>query len=258
MTSRVYFISDIHFGAEPEEKEENKRKLLKYFLEEIQKDSDQLYIIGDLFDFWFEYKHVVMNEHHEVVEMLYNAIKNGLQIHYIAGNHDFWLGDFLEKTVGIHIYPDPVYVDIDSKRFYLNHGDGIAKRDRGYRLMKRVFRFKPNIKMYRWLHPDIGIPLAKFISGSSRKYTNNIDLKDHDDYINFAENMMNEGQADFCLMGHRHNPLKHQFENGNTYINTGDWLYNFSYAYFENGNIHLKDLKDKMDELKKEQEGKKQ
>ena len=231
-------------------KEANKKKLLQHFLNKVLEDSDQLYIVGDLFDFWFEYKTVVFAEHIDVIQMLKGAISQGLNIHYVAGNHDFWVGDYLKNEVGLHIYPDPVYIDHDDKRFYLCHGDGVAKRDRGYRLMKRVFRNKLNIRLYRMLHPDLGIPLAKYISGSSRKYTNNIDLQDHDDYIEFAEKQMNEGNANFCFMGHRHNPLRHQFDNGNVYINLGDWLFNFTYATYENGDIQLHSLKETMESYK--------
>jgi UDP-2,3-diacylglucosamine hydrolase len=252
MSDKIYFVSDIHFGAESAAKEFNKRRLLDHFLNEIVlKDSKKLYIVGDLFDFWFEYKNVVLSEHHEVIRILSNAVKRGLEVHYIAGNHDFWLGDYLEKRVGIHIHPDPEYIEFQGKQFYLCHGDGVAKRDRGYRLLKRVLRNKVNIKLYRWLHPDLGVPLAKWVSGSSRKYTDNIDLKDHDDYLEFAQKHLEE-KADFVLMGHRHNPLRENFEGLGTYINLGDWLFNFTYAYFENGDIHLSNLKDKMAALREE------
>lgn len=252
MKSKIYFVSDIHFGAESPAKEFNKQRLFKKFLDKACEETDYLYIVGDLFDFWFEYKNVVLAEHHEIITMLSEAVKKGLNIHYIAGNHDFWLGDYLEKRIGIKIHPDPEFFEHDGKRFYLCHGDGVAKRDHGYRLLKRILRNKTNTFLYRWLHPDIGVPLAKFVSGSSRKYTNTIDLQDHDDYIEYAEKNLREGNADFALMGHRHNPLKHEFENLGTYINLGDWIFNFTYAIYENGDISLLDLKDEMDKLKKE------
>jgi len=250
MPKKLYFVSDLHFGAESDEKEKNKKKLLSYFLNEVCKDADELYIIGDLFDFWFEYKTVVFAEHVEVIQLLKDAISQGLRVHYVAGNHDFWVGDYLQNDVGLHIYPDPVYIDYDNKRFYLCHGDGIAKKDRGYRLMKRVFRNKFNIRLYRLLHPDIGIPLAKYISGSSRKYTSNIDLDDHGDYLEYAHLMMANGKADFSFMGHRHSPLQHEFNDGTIYINLGDWLFNYTYATYENGTIQLKSLKEKMESFK--------
>lgn len=252
MSEKIYFVSDIHFGAESKAKEFNKRRLLDHFLNEIVlKDSKKLFVVGDLFDFWFEYKNVILSEHHEVIRILSNAIRKGLEVHYIAGNHDFWLGDYLEKRVGIKIHPEPEYFDLLGKKFFLCHGDGVAKRDHGYRVLKRVLRNKLNVKLYRWLHPDLGVPLAKWVSGSSRKYTNNIDLKDHDDYIEFAEKHLDEG-ADFVFMGHRHNPLKEEFAGKGAYINLGDWLFNFTYAYYEDGDIHLANLKEKMDALKVE------
>lgn len=252
MIEKLYFVSDIHFGAESKAKEFNKRRLLDYFLNEIVlKDSKKLFVVGDLFDFWFEYNNVVLSEHHDVLRILSNAVRNGLEIHYIAGNHDFWLGDFLETKIGISVYPDAENFYLNNKNFFLCHGDGVAKRDHGYRILKRILRNKINTKLYRWLHPDIGVPFAKFVSGSSRKYTNNIDLQDHDDYLEFAEKHLDNG-ADFVLMGHRHNPLKQSFAEKGDYINLGDWLFNFSYAFFDETGIHLSNLQEKMAEFKGE------
>ena len=239
---KAYFFSDIHFGTESPRKEKAKRKLLKLFLNRVMTDSKDLFIIGDLFDLWFEYKTAIQKEHFEVLHLLKNAIDDGLNIHYVAGNHDFWVGDFLKNEFGIHVYMEPSFFTFDSKRFFLSHGDGIAKNDTGYRLLKKVFRFKPNITMYRWLHPDLGIPLAKWVSGTSRKHSGSIDLHDEDDYIEYAEEHIGKG-ADFVLMGHRHNPVKHLFPNDKCYVNTGDWLHHYSYAVYEHGSLELKDLK---------------
>lgn len=250
---KIYFISDIHFACESAAKEANKRKLLQYFLEMATKDSNRLIIAGDLFDFWFEYKHVVMKDHMEVCNYLKEAVNKGLTIDYIAGNHDFWLGPYLQNEIGIKIHHDPTVLTIDNKRFYINHGDGIAKRDSAYRILKRILRNKLNIKLYRLLHPDFGIALAKFVSGSSRKYTNNIDLQDHDDYLEFAKEKMESEKADFVIMGHRHNPLRHEVQSKGIYLNLGDWLYHFSYAVYENGDMRLEYLKDIMDSFTQEQ-----
>lgn len=253
MTQPVFFVSDIHFGAESPAKEFNKRRLLDHFLNEIVLPvSNELYIIGDLFDFWFEYKNVVLSEHHEVIRILSNAVQKGLQIHYVAGNHDFWIGPYLTDQVGMTIYPDPKYVMIDGHRFYLCHGDGVAKRDVGYRILKKILRSNINIRLYRWLHPDLGVPLAKWVSGSSRKYTNNIDLQDHDDYLEFAKSHIRDGGAEFVVMGHRHNPLRHSFESGGVYLNLGDWLFNFTYGRLNDGNLQLLDLKAQMAKYKAE------
>ena len=151
----LIFISDIHLGAKSEKEEKDRVTKFLNFLKEIENKAQKIFIVGDLFD--------------------------------------FWLGDFFSTEMGIIIHENDWSGTIDGKKFYLYHGDGIAKKDSGYRFMKKILRNKTNLKIYRWLHPDIGIPFARFISGSSRLYTDRIDLKDNDDYIEFARGKFEEG-----------------------------------------------------------------
>jgi UDP-2,3-diacylglucosamine hydrolase len=159
-------------------------------------------------------------------------------MHYLPGNHDFWLGEFFQRELGIHTYNDDWEGEIAGKKFYLFHGDGIAKKDVGYRMLRRFLRFPVNLRLFRWLHPDLGIPFARFVSGSSRQYTNQIKLNDHSDYIEFARVKFDQG-FDYVIMGHRHRPFVHQ-ENGCKYLNLGDWLENFSYGVFDGKDLQLK------------------
>lgn len=236
--SLTYFISDIHLGANTEHEE--KERVLKFlnFLKEIEEKAHRLFIVGDLFDFWFEYKYVIPKRYFSVLHQLKRFQEKNIEVHYLTGNHDFWLGEFFSTEMGIVTHENDWYGDIGGKKFYLYHGDGIAKRDSGYRFLKKVLRNRINLKFYRWLHPDIGIPFARFVSGSSRHYTNRIDLMDNDDYLEFARSKFKEG-FDFVLMGHRHNPLEVE-ENSKKYINLGDWLVHFSYAVFDDKKLVLK------------------
>lgn len=245
---KLYFISDLHLGGDTPEKESAKLKLLATFFDTVLDDSKRLIIIGDLFDFWFEYKSVIQKEHFDVLALLKSAINRGLEITYLAGNHDFSFGKFLTHQIGMQVHMDSHTLKFDNKIFFLTHGDGIAKRDTGYRLWKKVFRFNPNIFLYRWFHPDLGVPFAKWISGSSRKYSATIDLHDGEDYIDHAKQHIDKG-ADFVLMGHRHNPIKHIFPEKKVYVNTGDWLQHFTYAVYENGDINLFDLKNEFEKI---------
>ncbi len=236
--SLIYFISDIHLGAKSEKEEEGRVSKFLNFLKEIENKAQKIFIVGDLFDFWFEYKYVIPKRYFSVLHQLKKFQEKNIEVHYFTGNHDFWLGDFFSTEMGIIIHENDWSGTIDGKKFYLYHGDGIAKKDSGYRFMKKILRNKTNLKIYRWLHPDIGIPFARFISGSSRHYTDRIDLNDNDDYIEFARGKFEEGY-DYVLMGHRHNPLEIN-EKGKKYINLGDWLVHFSYAVFDGKEIILR------------------
>jgi UDP-2,3-diacylglucosamine hydrolase len=232
-----YFISDVHIPAKRDEAENRRLRIFLTFLEEIKESAKSIFIVGDLFDFWFEYNYVIPKAHFIVLHQLAKLQEQGIALHYLAGNHDFWLGNYLTKELGIATYQDTWTGTIEGKKFFLFHGDGVAKQDVGYRIIKRIFRSRLNIKLYRLLHPDFGIPFAHMVSGTSRNYTKKIDLRDEQDYLDFARKQFEQGY-DFVLMGHRHTPLRHE-ENGKVYINLGDWLDNFTYARFDGSTLDL-------------------
>jgi UDP-2,3-diacylglucosamine hydrolase len=235
--SIAYFISDVHLGELPKEQEINRVNHFLHFLMKIEQSAECIFIVGDLFDFWFEYKYVIPKKYFNLLTQLARLRQKNIEIHYLTGNHDFYLGRFFEEELGIKTYKGDWQGTIDNKRFYLYHGDGIAKRDSGYRLLKKIIRSPISIKLYRLIHPDIGIPFARFVSGSSRKYTNNINLRDYNDYIEFAKKRFDEG-FDYVIMGHRHDPVVHE-ENGKKYVNLGDWLTNFSYGVFDGNDLKI-------------------
>ena len=236
----TYFISDVHLGESPPEQEKERIARFLGFLQEIESKATRIFFVGDLFDFWFEYKYAIPKKHFPTLVQLARLREKNIDIHYLPGNHDFWLGEFFMRELGIHTYENDWSGTLQDKKFYLFHGDGVAKKDVGYRFLRRVLRNKINLKMFRWIHPDLGIPFARFVSGSSRQYTNHIKLNDHSDYIEFAQNKFSEGY-DFVLMGHRHNPFVF-VESGKKYINLGDWLVNYSYAVFDGQELRLEKL----------------
>jgi len=228
---KTYFISDIHLGEQPANLEKTRVNQFIRFLQKLEIDADRIFFVGDLFDFWFEYKYVIPKKHFTVIRQLARMREKGISIWYLAGNHDFWLGSFFERELGIHTVNDEWTGELDGKRFYLYHGDGVAKKDHGYRLLKKILRNRISIRIFRWLHPDWGIPLARFVSGSSRQYTNRVKLNDQNDYIAFARQRFKDG-FDYVIMGHRHKPFELE-EKGKKYINLGDWLEHYSYAVFD-------------------------
>jgi len=233
----TYFISDLHIGGGADRAEQQKLTYLFSFLESINSANNELYIIGDLFDFWFEYKYVIPKKFFEIFYQFRKLIENKISVNFIPGNHDYWIMDFFQEQVGFTVHPDEYAVQIQSKRIYLFHGDGISKKDKGYRILKKIFRNPVNIFLYRWLHPDLGIPLARLTSHTSRKHTANKLLHDEADYLEFAVDKFNSG-FDCVIVGHSHRPCLENI-NGKYFINLGDWINHFSYGVLSKGNFSL-------------------
>jgi UDP-2,3-diacylglucosamine hydrolase len=230
----IFFISDAHLGSGENSDKQTEKELLDFF-HYVKRQADELYIVGDLFDFWFEYRSVVPRHYFNILSALKSLVANGINIGFITGNHDFWVDDFFRKDLGICIYKNPLKLEIDGHMLYLAHGDGLAKKDTGYRLLKRVLRHPLNIRLYRLLHPDIAFRLAHFFSRTSRNYK---ELKDVDEeYIQYARSLFHEG-FDFVILAHTHRPQIYR-EGKQTYINTGDWLNHFTYAKLEKGHLSL-------------------
>ncbi len=234
---QAYFISDLHIGANQSNVEFERQKFILSFLRQIKENATHLFIVGDLFDFWFEYKQVIPKKYFRFLVLFDEMIQNGIKIYYLAGNHDFALGQFFKNELGIGTFQDHFEIELSGRRFFLLHGDGIDSGDRGYRILKRILRNPTNQKLFRLIHPDLGIPLARLISGSSRHYSQRMPPKNEQDYYRFAEAKFTEG-FDYVIMGHRHNPLIHRVGD-HLYINLGDWLVNNTYALFDGSNLNL-------------------
>ena len=234
---KIYFISDLHFGAGTEKIETSKMNKLFSFLDYINHPTTKLFIVGDLFDFWFEYKHVIPKQNFHIFFQFFQLIKNGVQVHFLPGNHDYWTTDFFQNQIGFVMHPETTEVEFQSKKLFLFHGDGILKKDKGYRFLKKIFRNRFNIAAYRWLHPDIGVPLAKLTSHTSRQYTANSEFNEESDYIDFAMEKFKQG-FDYVVLGHSHQPSIKIFNN-NAVINLGDWMNHFSYGLLSDGKLSL-------------------
>jgi UDP-2,3-diacylglucosamine hydrolase len=231
-TRKVYFISDAHLTFTNGRVE----KLLAGFLAGIKKDTSHLYIIGDLFDFWLEYKNVIPAAFLKILSALLDLTQSGVEVIYLPGNHDFWLGDYLHRQVGVVLTDEKLDVIHQGKRIHLLHGDGLAYGDYGYRFIKKLFRFKPNIWLYKLLPVDLAYRLAFRVSGASREYTSK-KPKDLQGYYDYAGERIKAG-SDAVIMGHTHVPEIKKLESG-LYINTGDWIEHFSYVTLEAGEFKL-------------------
>lgn len=239
--SKLYFISDAHLGLGSRAEEKNKETKLIAFLNEIRNDADEVYIVGDLFDAWFEYRTVIPKGFHRLFATFDEMIRDGIAIHYLAGNHDYWIRDFFRDELGMHTHHHPFEVSANGKKIYIHHGDGVMSNDTGYRILKHVLRNKFNIWLYSWLHPDIGLPLARSSSRKSRHYTSQKDYGDEEGMLLFAKQKIEEGY-DIVIMGHRHRPLLKPIGNG-TYINLGDWITHCTYAEISERGESLREWK---------------
>ena len=237
--TRTYFFSDAHLGAHDPETEARKVRKILSFLQHVGKHARSLYIVGDLFDFWFEYRHAVPQTNPRILAAIASLADAGLEIHYLGGNHDLWLGPYLSRQVGINIHGDILDTVIDGKRFYIAHGDGILPKDRGYRILKRLLRNPISIALFRLLHPDIGISIARRAALTSRDHPANLpkDPERVAALADFARSRFASG-VDYVILGHVHCPQVID-ENGHRYVNLGDWIRHFTYAFFDGSDLSL-------------------
>lgn len=235
---KVYFISDVHLGIDLQGIESREDDLLK-FLKTITPKASELYIVGDLFDFWIEYRHAIRPCYFKVLHQFKSMVEAGVKINYIAGNHDFALGTFLSDVLGFTIYPNDVAVNIQGRNVYLRHGDGVIGRDWGYRALRKLLRVPLFQNVYKILHPNIGIPLASSFSGSSRHFTSSKFTEERKlEYLEAARSFLKKGH-EILIMGHTHHHALYKLEEG-IYCNTGEWMKNYSYAVMEKGELSVK------------------
>jgi UDP-2,3-diacylglucosamine hydrolase len=241
----TYFISDVHLGLGPPDREKAKENRLLQMLDHVRRTGDALYVVGDLFDFWFDYRTVVPRGFHRTLTALQALTDAHIPVHFLAGNHDYWIGDFFEKELNIRIHLEPFETVIDGKRVYLHHGDGLAQKDLGYRLIKPVLRSRLAIAAYRWLHPDIGVPLARGSSKTSRQYTSDKDFGEEQAMVSYARTLIDRG-IDVVVMGHRHRPELRQLGNG-VYVNLGDWITHYTYGCLNTFGMRLETWTDRQE-----------
>jgi UDP-2,3-diacylglucosamine hydrolase len=238
---KSYFISDVHLGLGSREEEKAKENRLLHFLHGALPDTEALFIVGDLFDFWFDYTTVIPRGFHRTLAALQEFTDAGKTVHYLVGNHDCWMGDFFETEIGVTLHREPFSVMLQSKRIHVHHGDGLAENDLGYRLIRPLLRNPALVVLYRWLHPDIGVRIAHGTSRSSRAYTTTKHYGEEKGMVRYAERMIREG-ADIVVMGHHHKPSALTLGTG-TYVNLGDWISYNTYGELSEGTIALKEWK---------------
>jgi len=238
MTERFFFLSDAHLGSRHDGQDRREEKLIRFC--RTIRGASALYLLGDIFDFWFEYGSVVPSAHFRTLCAFRELIEAGTEVHYIGGNHDFWAGDFLTREVGIILHVEPVTVTLAGQQVRLRHGDGFLPGDRFYPLFKRIVRNRCNVALYKLIHPAVGMPLARFVSGRSRRFIDshiNLD-KISAAYREEALKRLSTLPEAVLIMGHTHKADMAVIGN-KRYINTGNWMTDFDYLSLCDGHYQL-------------------
>jgi len=232
----VYFVSDVHLGGSPPEEERRKRDRLDGLLDRVERDDASLYVLGDLFDFWFEYRTVVPRTALGLLARL-DGMARARPVAYLGGNHDFWMRDFLARETRIEVLEDGVTLHAQGRRARLFHGDGLGPGDTGYKLLKRVLRNPLAVRLYRWIHPDLGIPLALKSSGVSRGHAGDRKVDVESLFRHVAEPEFRR-DADAVLMGHHHVAVHLERAAGEMLI-LGDWFEKYTCVRLTAGKFSL-------------------
>lgn len=244
---KVYFTSDHHFGAPTNELSLPREKKFLNWLRLIEKDAAVLFIVGDLFDFWFEYKTVVPKGFVRVLGKLAQMRDNGIEIFFFVGNHDLWMEDYFQTELNIPVYHEPKEFEIFEKKLFIGHGDGLGPGDFGYKRMKKVFTNPFSKWLFRWLHPDIGVKLAQYLSVKNKLISGDDDAKylgeDKEWLILYAKKKTITNPNDYFIFGHRHLPMTLNIGKNSFYVNLGDWIGYFTFGVISNsGEFELMDF----------------
>jgi UDP-2,3-diacylglucosamine hydrolase len=241
---KIYFLSDFHLGAPDYATSLEREKRVVQFLDKAMQDAACIFIVGDLFDFWYEYRTVVPKGYVRILGKLATISDNGIPIHFFVGNHDMWMKGYFEKELNIPVYFEPKSFEFNNKKFLVGHGDGLGPGDRGYKFIKKIFRSKFCQAVFGLLPPAVGVGLANFLSRRSRATTGQTDEKflgeEKEWLISYCKEVLQQEQYDYFIFGHRHLPIDFKLNNNSRYINLGDWIRYDSYAVFDGTNLELK------------------
>jgi UDP-2,3-diacylglucosamine hydrolase len=241
---KIYFASDNHLGAPTSEASRPREQKFVAWLDQVKQDAAAIFLLGDLFDFWFEYKTVIPKGFTRTFGKLAEISDSGIPIYYFVGNHDLWMHGYFEDELNIPVHHQPKEFTFNDQTFFIGHGDGLGPYDKGYKRMKKVFT-NPIFKwLFRWLHPDLGVKLAQYMSVKNKLISGVEDAKflgdDNEWLVQYSKKKLNEKHRDYFVFGHRHLPLEIQLNNKSKYINLGDWIQYYTYGVFDGENFKLK------------------
>lgn len=245
---KIYFLSDFHLGAPHYEASLAREKLVVKFLDEIKNDAAEVFLVGDLFDFWYEYKKVVPKGYTRLLGKLAELSDAGIPMHFFVGNHDMWMQDYFQKELNIQVYYEPKEFERNGKKFFIGHGDGLGPGDHGYKRLKKLFRNPACKWLFGILPPVAGMGLAHYLSRRSRAQTGVAEEvflgEDKEWLIIYCKEVLKNKFYNYFIFGHRHLAIDYRLGEQSRYINLGDWIRYYTYAVFDGENLELKSYKD--------------
>ena len=241
--AKLYFASDFHLGV-PDQRASQEReiKIVKW-LESISHDADAIFLVGDLFDFWFEYKKVIPKGFVRFTGKVAELVDRGIPIYFFRGNHDLWMEGYFNKEIGVTVLKEPIIIDLEKIRIFVGHGDGLGPGDHKFKLIKKIFNHRISKWFFRWLHPDIGVWLAHKWSSRSRVKGLNKDRDqlygENEWLLQYARSVEAKEHFDYFIFGHRHIAMEQSISEQSSYINLGEWVYESHYCVVEDGRARL-------------------
>lgn len=239
--TKIYFASDIHLGLPSHEKSLPREKLFVQWLDMAKQDAKEIYLVGDIFDFWYEYRKVIPKGFTRFLGKIAEIADSGIPVHFFTGNHDVWMFDYFPKELGVTVHRAPIVKEFDGKQFLIAHGDGLGKGDRGYKLLKWIFTNRVLQWMFSRLHPNLALWFGNKWSVSSR-YSKNITHKfrGEDELITkFSRQTLQQGKHNYFVFGHWHTPVIYKLEDESNLVLLGDWIENNTYGVWDGANFSL-------------------
>src|SRR6056297_530170 len=233
---KIYFASDFHLGAPNYEESLEREKKIVDWLNHIESDVEELYLLGDIFDFWFEYKHTIPKGSTRFLGKIAEFSDKGIPVHLFAGNHDMWIFGYLQKETGMIYHKKSLSATLKGKRFFLAHGDGLGPGDTSYKILKKIFRNKLAQWLFARIHPNLGITIARKWSHSSRianEESPKFQGEEKELQVKYVKELAKKENYDYYVLGHRHEPIDMKIDRNIRYINLGDWITNFTYGEFD-------------------------
>jgi UDP-2,3-diacylglucosamine hydrolase len=241
---RIYFASDFHLGVPNQKASLDREKRLVAWLDEIKSSAHSIYLLGDIFDFWFEYRHAIPKGFIRFQGKLAELRDAGIPIYFFTGNHDMWMFNYFEDELGIVIYREPQQIIINKTKFLVGHGDGLGPGDGLYKIQKRFFNSTVCQWLFARIHPNLGIGIAHYWSRQSRisntKKEEKFKGEENEFLLTYCKELEKSAHHDFYIFGHRHLPLNLEVAKGSRYINLGEWVHFDTYAVFDGKDVLLK------------------
>lgn len=250
---KIYFLSDFHLGVPDAAASLQREKLVVQFLDSIKADAHTIFLVGDMFDFWFEYRKVVPRGHVRLLGKLAELSDSGIQLHFFVGNHDMWMRNYFQQELNITVYFKPQIFTFNDRSFYIGHGDGLGPGDHGYKMMKKVFRNPVCQWLFSILPPAIGMGVAHYFSRKSRGGQEHSEEKflgeEKEWLIIYSKSILEKEKHHFFVFGHRHLPIDYRLSTESRYINLGEWMNYCTYAVFDGKELELKSFTGKDDKI---------